>query len=154
MVELEPRLAEQTQVFQSRLYAPHTDSTLVVLSAEPGALQGWNPSLAIVDELHVVTRQVWDAVSLAAGKRDRSLTLAISTPGPAREGVMWDLVEHGRRGDDPSFVYVEYAAPKDCEVDDEDTWAVANPALGDFLYLDALRSTMRTTREADFRRYR
>jgi phage terminase large subunit-like protein len=117
-------------------------------------LQGWNPSLAIVDELHVVTRQVWEAVSLAAGKRDRSLTLAISTPGPAREGVMWDLVEHGRRGDDPSFVYVEYAAPEACEVDDEDAWAVANPALGDFLYVDALRSTMRTTREADFRRYR
>lgn len=120
MVELEPRLAEQTQVFQSRLYVPYTDSTLVVLPAEPGALQGWNPSLAIVDELHVVTRQVWDAVSLAAGKRDRSLTLAISTPVPAREGVMWDLVEHGRRGDDPSLVYVEYAAPKGCEVDDED----------------------------------
>ena len=33
---------------------------------------------------------------------------------------MWDLVEHGRRGDDPSLVYVEYAAPKGCEVDDED----------------------------------
>jgi phage terminase large subunit-like protein len=32
--------------------------------------------------------------------------------------------------------------------------AVANPALGDFLYADALRSTLRTTREADFRRYR
>ena len=63
MVELEPRLAEQTQVFQSRLYVPPTDSTLVVLPAEPGALQGWNPTLAIVDELHVVTRQVWDAVS-------------------------------------------------------------------------------------------
>ena len=125
MVELEPRLAEQTQVFQSRLYVPHTDSTLVVLPAEPGALQGWNPSLAIVDELHVVTRQVWDAVSLAAGKRDRSLTLAISTPVPAREGVMWDLVEYGRRGDDPSFVYVEYAAPDGCEVDHEDAWAVA-----------------------------
>jgi phage terminase large subunit-like protein len=154
MVELEPRLAEQTQVFQSRLYVPHTDSTLVVLPAEPGALQGWNPSLAIVDELHVVTRQVWDAVSLAAGKRDRSLTLAISTPGPAREGVMWDLVEHGRRDDDSTFVYVEYAAPDGCEVDHEDAWAQANPALGDFLYLDALRSTMRTTREADFRRFR
>ena len=82
------------------------------------------------------------------------MTLAISTPGAAREGVMWDLVEHGRRGDDPSFVYVEYAAPEGCEVDDEDAWAVANPALGDFLYVDALRSTMRTTREADFRRYR
>jgi phage terminase large subunit-like protein len=39
-------------------------------------------------------------------------------------------------------------------MDDEDAWAVANPALGDFLYVDALRSTMRTTREADFRRFR
>jgi phage terminase large subunit-like protein len=67
---------------------------------------------------------------------------------------MWDLVEHGRRRDDPSFVYVEYAAPEDCEVDDEDAWAVANPALHDFLFVDALRSTMRTTRETDFRRYR
>jgi phage terminase large subunit-like protein len=69
MVELEPRLAEVTQVHVSRLYVPATDSTLVVLPAEPGALQGWNPSLAIVDELHVCTRQTWDAVSLAAGKR-------------------------------------------------------------------------------------
>ena len=67
---------------------------------------------------------------------------------------MWDLVEHGRRADDPRFVFVEYAAPEGCEVDDEDAWAEANPALGDFLYVDALRSTMRTTREADFRRYR
>jgi phage terminase large subunit-like protein len=64
-------------------------------------------------------------------------------PGQARLG-----------NDDPSFVYVEYAAPEGCEVDDEDAWAEANPALGDFLYVDALRSTMRTTREADFRRYR
>ena len=60
------------------------------------------------------TRQVWDAVALAAGKREGSLVLAISTPGAAREGVMWDLVEHGRRGDDPSFAFVEYAAPEGC----------------------------------------
>ena len=44
------------------------------------ALQGYDPSLCVVDELHVVTRDVWDAVSLASGRRDRSLTLAISTP--------------------------------------------------------------------------
>jgi phage terminase large subunit-like protein len=53
MIALEPRLAEQVQVFQNRIYVPHTDSTLTVLPAEPGALQGWNPSLVIVDELHV-----------------------------------------------------------------------------------------------------
>jgi phage terminase large subunit-like protein len=67
---------------------------------------------------------------------------------------MWQLVEHGRRGDDPSFAYVEYAAPDGCAVDDEDAWATANPALDDYLARDALRSTLRTTREASFRRYR
>ena len=154
MIALEPRLAEQVQQFANRIYLPHTDSALIVLPAEPGALQGWNPSLAIVDELHVVTRPVWDAVSLAAGKREKSLTLAISTPGADRDGIMWSLVEHGRRGDDPSFVLVEYAAPDDCEVDDEDAWKIGNPALDDFLFRDALRSTRRTTREADFRRFR
>jgi phage terminase large subunit-like protein len=154
MIQLNPLLAEQVQIYASRIFVPATNSTLVVLPAEPGALQGWNPSLAIVDELHVVTRAVWDAVALAAGKRDGSLVLAISTPGPAREGIMWELVEHGRRGDDPSFVFVEYAAPEGCDPYDEKAWKIANPALGDFLYLDALRATARTTRLPEWQRFR
>jgi phage terminase large subunit-like protein len=43
-VELEPRLAEQCQIFQSRLYLPHTDSSLYPLPAETAALQGYDPS--------------------------------------------------------------------------------------------------------------
>jgi hypothetical protein len=39
MVELNPLLADRTQVFANRLYVPHSDFTLVVLPAEPGALQ-------------------------------------------------------------------------------------------------------------------
>jgi phage terminase large subunit-like protein len=154
MVELNPLLDEQVHIYTNRIYVPRTNSTMAVLPAEPGALQGWSPSLAIVDELHVVTRAVWDAVALAAGKRDGSLALAISTPGPTRDGIMWDLVEHGRAGDDPSFVYVEYSAPEDCAADDEKAWAIANPALGDFLYLDGVRATYPTTREAEWRRFR
>ena len=50
------------QVFQRHLYCPHTDSMLVALPAEPGALQGYDPSLAIVDELHVVTEEVYEAM--------------------------------------------------------------------------------------------
>jgi phage terminase large subunit-like protein len=67
---------------------------------------------------------------------------------------MWKLVEHGRRGDDKSFLFREYAAPDGCALDDEAAWKIANPALGDFLHVDALRATMRTTREPAFRRYR
>lgn len=155
MIELNPLLAERCQVFTDRIYLPHTDSTLAPLPAEPAALQGWDPSLAVVDELHVVNEETWEAMALAAGKRDRSLTLAISTPADSTDSVMWKLVEHGRdHPSDRSFRLVEYAAPVGCPVDDEAAWKAGNPALGDFLHVDALRSTLATTREPAFRRFR
>ncbi len=154
MIELEPRLAEQVQVFRDRIYVPRTDSELRPLPAEPGALQGYDPSLCVVDELHVVTEAVWDSMALASGKRDRSLVLGISTPGVSPDSVMWRLVQYGREQADPSFFFAEYCAPEGCATDDESAWATANPALGDFLAVDALRATLKTTREAPFRRYR
>lgn len=155
MIELEPRLAEQCQIYQDKIYVPATDSELRPLPAEPAALQGYDPTLMIVDELHVVTEEVWESVSLASGKRQESLTLAISTPADDVRSVMWRLVEHGRANPgDKSFVLQEFAAPDGCAIDDEEAWRAANPALGDFLHIDAVRSTLMTTREAPFRRYR
>lgn len=155
MIELNSQLASRVHVYSDRIYIPQTDSELRPLPAEPAALQGYDPSLMIVDELHVVTEQVWEAVSLAAGKRPESLTLAISTPADSVESVMWRLVDYGRKNpDDKSFRLVEYAAPEGCAVDDVSAWRTANPALGDFLHEDALRATLVTTREAPFRRYR
>jgi len=154
MVQLEPLLEERCQIFQARLYVPHTDSSLYPLPAEPGALQGFDPSLCVVDELHVVTEPVWEAMSLAAGKRDRSLTLAISTPGSDPDSIMFKLRDHGLEGDDPAFYFREFAAQAGCDLDDEGAWQIANPALGDFLHIDALRATLRTSRESAFRRFR
>lgn len=155
MIELSPRLDEQTHFYSDRIHVPHTDSEMRALPADEGALQGWDPTLMIVDELHVVTEKVWEAVTSAAGKREQSLSLAISTPADNTDSVMWRLVERGREGVDPSeFVYVEHSAPDGCALDDEDAWKVANPALDDFLMRDALRSQVRTIREEAFRRYR
>ena len=155
MIELSPPLLGQVQIFQDRIVVPNTASELRPLPAEPNALQGYDPTLMIVDELHVVTDTVWEAVSLAAGKRPESLTLAISTPADNTESVMWRLVEYGRRNpDDKLFKLIEYAAPAGCDINDRAAWKIANPALGDFLHEDALEATLMTTREAPFRRYR
>src|SRR5215218_6564428 len=91
-----------------------------------------------------------------AGKREHSLLLAISTPPKVGDdGVMRRLVDHGRAGEDPSFFFREFAAPPGCPVDDEAAWALANPALDDFLHRDALRATLPPKmRENAFRRYR
>src|SRR5699024_9671922 len=80
MIELNPELAERTHIYADRIVVPETDSMLMPLPADVGALQGWDPSLMIVDELHVVTEEVWEAVTSVAGKRPESLTFAISTP--------------------------------------------------------------------------
>jgi phage terminase large subunit-like protein len=157
MVELDEDLAARVQVFKDHLLEPRTNSVFMALPADPGALQGWDPSLAIVDELHVVGDDTFEAMAARAGKREQSLLLAISTPPKAGQdnSVMRRLVDHGRAGAHPSFCFAEFAAPAGCAVDDEAAWAQANPALDDFLHRDALRATLPPKmREAAFRRYR
>jgi phage terminase large subunit-like protein len=157
MVELNAVLAERVQVYADRLYLPENDATLLPLPAEPGALHGHDPSLLVVDELHVVTEAVWEAVTSVAGKRPESLTLAISTPAASPDSIMWRLVEHGRAGDDPSFYFREFAAPEGCAADDRRAWRVGNPALAcrdPFLSEDGIEAARRTIREPVFRQLR
>lgn len=157
MVELNPLLEERMHVFRDRLYLPQNDATLLPLPAEPGALHGHDPSLLVIDELHVVTREVWEAATTAAGKRAESLTLAISTPSNSPDCVMFELVEHGRAGDDAAFYLREYAAPDGCDTADRDAWRIGNPALScaePFLAEDGIEAVRRTTREAVFRQLR
>ena len=154
MIELSPVLAERAHLLQASIKTPHTCGELVTAASTVAALQGFDPSLLIVDELHTVTTVDWEAATSVAGKRPESLTLAISTPSDSQESVMWELVRYGRTQDDPQFFFREFAAPDGCDVFDEDAWATANPALGDFLTADGMLSVAKTMREAAFRRYR
>ncbi|RUP03026.1 MAG: terminase large subunit [Mycobacterium sp.] len=157
MVELNPVLEERVQVYADRLYLPENDATLLPLPAEPGALHGHDPSLLVVDELHVVTEAVWEAVTSVSGKRPESLTLAISTPASSPDSVMWRLVEHGRAGTDPAFFFKEFFAPEGCATTDLKAQLKANPAMAcqrPFLSADGLEAARRTLREPVFRQLR
>lgn len=157
MIALSPELAERIHVYADRLYLPENDATLLPLPAEPGALHGYNPSLLIVDELHVVTEDVWEAATSVDGKRLEQLTLAISTPATSQDSVMWRLVQHGRAGTDPAFYFREWSAPDGCEVDDREAWRIANPALScpqPFLQEAGLMARCKSLREPVFRQLR
>lgn len=145
------------QIYADKLVLPENDATLRVLPAEPAALHGYNPSLCIVDELHLVDDKVWSAATSVRGKRRQSLTLAISTPSHTIESVMWRLVEHGRLGTDPAFYLREFAAPDGCAVDDVEAWKIANPAMTcprPFQFIDGMASDLATSREPVFRQLR
>ncbi|MGX9295216.1 terminase large subunit domain-containing protein [Tsukamurella paurometabola] len=157
MIELAPELLERAHLFADKVTTPLNNGLLLPLPADPSALHGWDPTVLIVDELHVVTEAVWEAVTSMVGKRPRSLTLAISTPASSADSVMWRLIEHGRAGDDPAFYLREFAAPEGCNIDDREAWRIGNPAMScerPFLAEDGMAAARRTLREPVFRQLR
>lgn len=159
MVELSPDLASRVQTFKDRLVVPERGASFVCLPAEAKRLEGLDPTLAILDEIGVISRDVYEVVALAQGKRETSTLLGIGTPGPdPHNNVLADMRTYAaEHPDDASFVWREFSAAAfvDHPVDCEHCWELANPALDDFLHRDALAALLPPkTREATFRRAR
>lgn len=159
MVELSEDLSSRCYVYADKLVLPLTDSTFSVLPASPAALEGLDYVAAIVDEAGVVNRDVFEVVQLAQGKREKSVLVAVGTPGPKLDDqVLLDLRTYARdHPDDLSLRWREYSAAgfEDHPVDCTHCWELANPALDDFLHRDALHALLPPkVREATFRRAR
>lgn len=159
MVELHPELLSRAQAYKDRLYVPERGATFTCLPAEPKRLEGLDPTLAILDEVGVISRDVYEVVALAQGKRESSTLLGIGTPGPdPHDSVLLDMRGYAADNpEDPSFVWREFSAAgfEDHPVDCAHCWELANPALSDFLHRDAMTALLPPkTREATFRRAR
>ncbi|SER12262.1 Phage terminase-like protein, large subunit, contains N-terminal HTH domain [Microlunatus flavus] len=154
MVATSPELAARCKVYSDRITVPITGSEMFPLPANEGALQGFDPSFAVVDELAYVPPEVWESVTGATGKREQSLVWAISTPPLNDTSVMHRLVTQAKTDPRPDFAYAEWTSDPTHDVTCECCWRSANPALGRFLKIDGLRSVQRTMRESSFRRLR
>ncbi len=159
MVALDDELAARCQVFKERLVIPCSDSQFHCLPAEPKRLEGLDYSLAILDEAGVASRDSYEVLTLAQGKREQSTLIALGTPGPdPNNQVLVDLRNFAAdHPDDTSMVWREFSAAEflDHPVDCQHCWELANPALDDFLARDALQALLPPmTREATFRRAR
>ncbi|CAJ1505676.1 terminase TerL endonuclease subunit [[Mycobacterium] burgundiense] len=159
MVELSEDLSSRCYVYADKLVLPLTDSTFQVMPASPAAAEGRDSVLTICDEAGVINRDLFEVVQLAAGKRERSVLVAIGTPGPNLDDqVLLSLRDHHRdQPEDTSLVWREYSAAgfEDHPADCTHCWELANPALDDFLHRDALHALLPPkTREATFRRAR
>jgi phage terminase large subunit-like protein len=151
MVLAEPELASLIRVQRWHLEGPR-NSVYRVLSADAQLQQGLNPSFVVFDEVHVQPdRDLWDAMVLGMGARARPMIVGITTAGWDRTSLAWDLFERGRRGE----IGFWWSEPRDSKADWQDpaVWREANPALGDFLFEEALVEDAKVTPEASFRRY-
>jgi phage terminase large subunit-like protein len=154
MISMSPELSKRARLLKDSIEIPGMRSEMYALPSDPGALQGWNPSLCLIDELAFVNHQTWESIVGFQGKRAESLTLAISTPSDRHDSVMSELIELGRSERDPSFYLREWLSDPSHPVDCQHCWDTANPALDDFLSREGMRSLLSTMREPAFRRYR
>jgi phage terminase large subunit-like protein len=141
IVEADPELAALLTVVPSTktIVAKRNGSFYRAMSAEAGTKHGLNPTVVIYDELaQAKNRDLYDVLDTSMGAREEPLFITISTQSNDPEHILSKLIDDGLGGEDPTTVCHLYAAPEDCDVLDEEGWAAANPALGDFRSLEDL----------------
>lgn len=159
IVQSSAALAKHVRVYRDVLEVPSSNSIFRVLSADAKLQQGLTPSMVIFDEVHVQpSDDLWNAMVLGMGTRRNPLMVGITTAGYGEDSLLRRLYEYGKRmssGEivDPTFYFKWWEPSTFGDWRDSATWHEANPALGDYLRLDALEHDCRTTAESEFRRY-
>lgn len=125
------------------LFSLHTGVRYKALSAEASHAMGFSPAMVIHDELGQVRgprSDLYDALETAMGAHSEPLSIVISTQAPTASDLLSLLIDYARTGSEPAHKLVLFAADENARLDDPATWQAANPALGDFLNLEELRS--------------
>lgn len=144
MVEMSPILSKVVKIQPSgkRLIGIARNVLYRALAAEGKTAHGLSPILAILDEVGQVVGPVdkfVSAITSAQGAYTNPLLIAISTQAPTDADLFSTWIDAQKSAPDPRVVCHVYAAPEDCQLDDPEAWAAANPALGVFRSLDDVR---------------
>ena len=133
--------------------------------------RGLSSDLILMDELREQTNwDAWGAISKTMMARPTAILFGLSNAGDVTSVVLRHLrlQAHAQLGDpdgvasnrmnlggedtDGTIGLFEWSAEPDCEIDDREQWAQANPSLGfGFLTERALKSAMQTDPEPIFR---
>jgi phage terminase large subunit-like protein len=144
------------------IHCPMYGTTYQAMSAEAKTGVGFGVRICIHDELGRVEGPVdalFDALSTALGSYSDSLEIIISTQAPTDSDLLSVLIDDAIAANDDSTVVHLYTAPTDCELDDREAWAAANPAIAagvrDLADVERLaREAKRLpSREASFRNF-
>jgi phage terminase large subunit-like protein len=160
--QLERRALIYTGIATPRVHVEFNGGELFPISNDVDGLQGLDPSLAIMDEMGFQPVEAYDSLRLAAGKRPRSVTVGLGTPGLDRTNALFALRTAVREagGRLRGVAFHEYATPDGYAIDDPEGWQIANPALEAkgrrrwFLRRSALETDLAITTEDSFRIFR
>jgi phage terminase large subunit-like protein len=149
MVKQSKALRTRLDVQQHKIINVRGFGKIEPLSADANSMDGLNPHMALVDELHAhKTPEVWDVLKSALGARRQPLIWAITTAGFNKNGICYEVRDYAIKVltgviDDDAFFAVIYTLDDGDDWQDEANWIKANPNLGVSVGMDYLREQAR-----------
>lgn len=151
MVEQNATLDRNSKIVDSvkRIIFPKRNSFLRALSSEAFSKHGYNPHLAICDEVHVWPgRDLYDVLKTGMGARSQPLLVSITTAGFDRTSLCWELYTYAKKIisgaiQDPTFYAAIYEVEENEDWKDEANWYKANPGLGIYRSIDEMRQAFK-----------
>lgn len=160
-ISLSPILSDLVKIVPSgkKLIGLRKNVEYRALAADGTTAHGLSPVLAILDEVGQVKGpqdDFIDAITTSQGAHDAPLLVAISTQAPSDADLLSIWLDDAARSNDPKIVSHVYAAPDDCDLQDEAGWLAANPAMNSFrskedLVEQAKQASRMPSSEAAFR---
>lgn len=135
-----------TEVYAHHLTHEASGSEYKALSSDSKSLDGLQPVLAIVDELHAhKDRAVYDVIDSAMSKRKDSLLMVITTAGFSLEGIGYSQSCYAKKvalGEIPDETFFPFVFTLDEGDDwkDPSVWIKSNPNMGVSVDPDAFES--------------
>lgn len=144
-INASPVLSDYFEPQRHTIAAP--EGSVIRKIAADGRLQhGLNPSGIVCDELHAFMtprqEELWAALTTGSGAREEPLIVAITTAGFEKATILGRLYDEAMRTPDleqlpgltiarnpaAGFLMWWYSVPDDAQLDDVDSWMLANPA--------------------------
>lgn len=153
-------------VYRDAIEYPKLGSVYRAVSSESRLREGMNPSRNIFDEKHVQKNDdLWNVMNQGSDTRDQPLTVTFTTKGVmtytdgtptiCKRGYDYARKVIAGELDDPTYgcrLYETVGSEKPgFDYLDEKNWYPSNPALGDFLHLEHMRTRGRQMPENDFK---
>lgn len=125
-----------TNVLKHHIEHEESNSFFKALSSDSDSLDGLQPALGLIDELHAhKTRDVFDVLDSAMSKRSDSLMYVITTAGTNTDGIGYSESQYAKKlllgevENDQYFALV-YTLDENDEPYDSSVWIKSNPNLG------------------------
>ena len=118
---------------------------LDVVAATRDGSRGRTADALFLDELREWNEEAYRAAMPVTRARPNAHVFLTSNAGDAFSTVLNTMRERAQDYPPKSFGFYEYSAPQYCKIDDRNAWAMANPALGWTVTLEALEESVATS---------